>query len=274
MQYEQAQDLQPQEFKRLYGVQPQTFKQMVEVMREHTQHKKKSGCPKLSLEDQVLVALQYWREDRTYFHIAQDWQVSESTVCRVVHKVETILIRSGKFRLAGKKSLLLGPVLATVAIDVTESTIERPKRRQKQFYSGKKKRHTFKSQLVIDLSTGTIICTAHGKGKQHDFRLFQTSRVRFHHQSESLADKGYQGIHKFHALSQTPKKKPRGRQLSIADKRYNRELAKRRVMAEHVNRHLKIFKILGERYRNRDRRFGLRCNLIAALYNYELGLVQ
>jgi hypothetical protein len=58
MQYEQAQDLQPQEFKRLYGVQPQTFKQMVEVMREHTQHKKKSGCPKLSLEDQVLVALQ------------------------------------------------------------------------------------------------------------------------------------------------------------------------------------------------------------------------
>jgi hypothetical protein len=72
---------------------------MVEVMREHTQHKKKSGCPKLSLEDQVLVALQYWREYRTYFHIAQDWQVSESTVCRVVHKVETILIRSGKFRL-------------------------------------------------------------------------------------------------------------------------------------------------------------------------------
>ena len=65
MQYEQAQDLQPQEFKRLYGVQPQTFKQMVEVMREHTQHKKKSGCPKLSLEDQVLVALQYWREYRT-----------------------------------------------------------------------------------------------------------------------------------------------------------------------------------------------------------------
>lgn len=201
MRYEQAQDLQPQEFKRLYGVQHRTFAPLVEVMRHHAQLKKKSGSPKLSLEDQVLVALQYWREYRTYFHIAQDWGVSESTVCRIVHQVETTLIRSGKFRLAGKKSLLLGAALETVAIDVTESTIERPKRGQKRFYSGKKKRHTFKSQLVIDLATGRIICTAYGKGKRHDFRLFQTSGVRFHHQTESLADKGYQGIHKFHTKS-------------------------------------------------------------------------
>lgn len=53
---------------------------------------------------------------------------------------------------------------------------------------------------------------------------------------------------------------------------YNRDLAKRRVVAEHINRHLKIFLVLSERYRNRQRRFGLRYNLIAALYNYELGL--
>lgn len=65
---------------------------MVEVMRHHAVIKKKPGCPaKLNLEDQVLVALQYWREYRTYFHIASDWGVSESTVCRVVHKVETTL---------------------------------------------------------------------------------------------------------------------------------------------------------------------------------------
>ena len=78
------------------------------------------------------------------------------------------------------------------------------------------------------------------------------------------------GLAKLHANSQTPKKKPRGGQLSAEDKRFNRELARQRVVAEHINRQLKIFRILAERYRNRGRRFGLRCNLIAALYNFEL----
>lgn len=218
------------------------------------------------------MTLQYWREYRTYFHIAQDWGVSESTVCRTVHKVETTLIRSGKFRLAGKKSLLRGKVPETVAIDVTESPIERPQQRQKQFYSGKKKRHTLKSQLVVDLATAAVVCTAYDQGRRHDLRVFQASGVRFHRQTQGLGDKGYQGIHKLHSNSQIPKKKPRGGHLSADDKRYNRQLAQRRVVAEHVNRQLKIFKVLSERYRNRRRRFGLRCNLIAALYNYELGL--
>ncbi|MEX0270961.1 transposase family protein [Leptolyngbyaceae cyanobacterium UHCC 1019] len=62
--------------------------------------------------------------------------------------------------------------------------------------------------------------------------------------------------------------------LSATNKQYNRTLAQQRVVAEHVNRCLKIFKILPERYRNRRRRFGLRCNLIAALYNYELALAS
>jgi hypothetical protein len=74
--------------------------------------------------------------------------------------------------------------------------------------------------------------------------------------------------------SQTPKKKPRGKKLSKADRQSNRHLAQRRVMIEHVNRRLKIFRILSERYRNRRKRFGLRFNLIAGLYNYELALTE
>lgn len=273
MRYEQAKNLSPHDFKRLFGVKRLTFDAMVEVMQQHDQLKKKtSGDPKLTLEDQVLVALQYWREYRTYFHIAQDWDVSESTICRNVHKVETVLIRSGHFRLAGKKSLRQGKVPETIVVDVTESPIERPRRGQKQFYSGKKKRHTLKSQLVIDTSTRQIVCTAHGKGRHHDFHLWKTSRVQLHPHTKGLGDRGYQGLAKLHANSQTPKKKPRGGQLSAGDKRFNRELARQRVVAEHVNRQLKIFRILAERYRNRGRRFGLRCNLIAALYNFELEL--
>ena len=159
----------------------------------------------------MLVALQYWREYRTYFHIAQDWGVSESTICRTVQKVETALIRSGKFRLPGKKSLLQpGKIPETVVIDVTESPIERPKRGQRQFYSGKHKRHTHKSQVVVDPSNRGIVCTAHGKGQRHAERLWKASRVQLHPNTKRLGDRGYQGFGKLHPNSQTPKKKPRG----------------------------------------------------------------
>ena len=79
---------------------------MVRLVKGQQKLKKKAGSPsKLIIEDQVLVTLQYWREYRTYFHIAQDWKVSESTVFRVVRKVENILIKSRKFNLPGKKNL-------------------------------------------------------------------------------------------------------------------------------------------------------------------------
>jgi hypothetical protein len=154
-------------------------------------------------------------------------------------------------------------------MDVTESPIERPKRRQRQFYSGKKRRHTLKCQIVLELESGVIVCTFFGKGRRHDFKLYQASGVRFASATESLQDKGYQGIQKLHSNSRLPYKKPRGGQLTQVQKADNRALARRRVVIEQVNRCLKIFRILAERYRNRRRRFGLRCNLIAALYNYE-----
>ncbi len=276
MQYEQAKGLLEHDFKRLFGVHRTTFDEMVSVMQQRAQTKQKAGrSSKLSIQDQVLVTLQYWREYRPYFHIAQDWGVAESTICRTVQRVENTLIRSGKFKLPGKKHLLRNPnPPKTIVIDVTESPIERPKRHQKQFYSGKKKRHTLKAQLVVDQQTQQIFCTAYGKGRRHDFWVLRRSGVVLHPHTEGLGDKGYQGWHKLHANARVPKKKPRGGSLSPTDKQYNRELAQRRVVGEHVNRRLKIFKILSERYRNRRRRFGLRCNLIAALYNYELGLVS
>jgi IS5 family transposase len=87
-----------------------------------------------------------------------------------------------------------------------------------------------------------------------------------------LGDKGYQGVQNLHGFSQTPQKKPRKGKLSSGDKKRNRELARIRVVGEHVHRKLKVFKILSLTYRNRRKRFGLRFNLIAALYNYELRL--
>ena len=155
-------------------------------------------------------------------------------------------------------------------MDVMESPIERPKKHQKRFYSGKQGEHTLKTQVVFGQKTKKIRCLAHDRGKTHDFRLFKNSDVKFHKLLKVIADKGYQGIAKIHKLSETPIKKPRGGKLTKEQKKYNRQLNRLRVVVEHVNRSLKIFKILSNPYRNRHRRFGLRSNLIAGIYNYEL----
>lgn len=127
---------------------------------------------------------------------------------------------------------------------------------------------------MVEQATGAIICTTHAKGRVHDFRLFKSSRVRPQPAITCLADKGYQGIHKLHSNSHTPHKKSRGSNLSQYDLQHNRALARVRVICEQVIGKLKVFRILAERYRNRRQRFGLRFNLIAALYNYELHLCR
>ena len=115
-----------------------------------------------------------------------------------------------------------------------------------------------------------IIATAFANDSTHDFRLFKESKTVMAYQIVCLADTGYQGLAKLHANSQTPKKKSKHHPLTLEQKVTNRELARQRIFVEHVIRKVKIFRILSERYRNRRKRFGLRFNLIASLYNLEL----
>jgi len=90
----------------------------------------------------------------------------------------------------------------------------------------------------------------------------------------TLADSGYQGILDWHQNSQTPVKKSKLHPLTKEQKASNREISKERIFVENVIRRLKIFRILSERYRNRRKRFGLRFNLIAAIYNLELKMAS
>lgn len=130
MTYEQVKDLKSGDFKRLCGVRPETFAQMIEVVRTQIKPKRKTGRPgKLSLEDQLLMTLEYWREYRTYFHIGQSWGVNESTAYRIVKKIEDMLVNSRAFTLPGKKKLQKSDYkLEVVVVDVTETPIERPKK--------------------------------------------------------------------------------------------------------------------------------------------------
>lgn len=129
-----------------------------------------------------------------------------------------------------------------------------------------------KAQLVIDKKTKEVICAFYGRGPVHDFALFKQSNLKLSEALELLADRGYQGLEKLHENSKTPKKKPKKGKLTKEEKQVNRELSSRRVIVENVIRSLKIFRILSERYRNRRRRFSLRFNLIAGLYNFGLGI--
>lgn len=126
----QFKHLKPSAFKRKCGVHRETFEQMVEVLRPYLERTgKRGGQNKLSVEDQLLVVLEYWREYRTQFHIATSWGLSEAAVCRLIQKVEQLLLGCGKFRLPGKKQLYQNAHnWSVVVVDVTETPIERPKK--------------------------------------------------------------------------------------------------------------------------------------------------
>jgi hypothetical protein len=274
MNYEQLQNLTPKNFKRYCGVHQETFKEMVKIVKAEKIFQKKSGRPsKLCLENQILMTLSYLREYPTFFHLGIKWGINESNAYRIVIRTEKALINSGLFNLPGKKILYQSQnEIETVAVDVSEHEIERPQKKQKKYYSGKQKYHTIKSQVLANTKSTEIICTAFSNGRTHDFSLFKKSKIGMNEKLELLGDKGYQGIKKIHNNSRTPLKKTKNKTLSQAEKLLNRQLAKSRIIIENIHRSLNIFRILSSRYRNRRRRFGLRFNLIAGIYNYELSL--
>lgn len=132
MLYQKVKLLKAEKFRRLTGVHKGTFTKMVEVLKEADleKHAKHGGqISPMAIEDRLLMTMMYWRENRTYFHIAQTYGVSESCCWNTVRWIENTLIKSGVFRLPGKKKLLEGGMeLKVVLIDATETPVERPKK--------------------------------------------------------------------------------------------------------------------------------------------------
>ena len=141
MSYKKVKNLKTEDFKRLTGVHFDTFNQMVEIVKEAEKLRKKTGRPpKLRIEDQILMALEYLREYRTYFHLGTTWGVNESTAYRIIQKIENILIQAPQLRLPGKKRLIQeGCPLEAVVIDVSETPIERPKKNKNAIIAVRKK---------------------------------------------------------------------------------------------------------------------------------------
>ena len=189
-------------FKRLTGVNFKTFYTMLELLKVayDSKHQNRGRYSKLSLEEMLLLALSYLRSYATFFETGLHFDVSESTAQRIVFWVENVLVSSGIFALSGRKRLVDNhSKLKTVAVDVTEQQIERPKYHQHEYYSGKKKFHTLKTQVIINSENLEILAIAQSKGTTHDFKLYKQSIGKSVLNSIKIqADSGYQGIKVFH----------------------------------------------------------------------------
>ena len=130
--YEELKQLPPQQFRRLTGVKQETFSEMVNILVavQSSRYRKAGRKGGLSIEDKLLMALEYLREYRTYFHLGRSYGLSESACYRACRWVEDALIRSGKFSLPGKKALLKSDVeYELILVDASETPIERPKKK-------------------------------------------------------------------------------------------------------------------------------------------------
>ena len=118
-------------FKRYTGIHKATFHEMLDAMQQYEAAKTKSGRPSaLSLEEQIVLSLTYWREYRTLYHISMDFGIHESSASRIIRKVEDILVDSGKFELPKKLPSRVDDDMnwSVVIVDATEAPIERPKK--------------------------------------------------------------------------------------------------------------------------------------------------
>lgn len=142
MRFNQIEKESPENFRRLTGIKQATFNLMVNILNQaEAKRKLQGGKPnKLSIEDRLLMALEYLREYRTYFHISRGYGISESACYRNIRWIEDTLIKDGRFSLPGKKELLKSGVeYEVVLIDATESPIERPKKNKSTFTQGKRR---------------------------------------------------------------------------------------------------------------------------------------
>jgi hypothetical protein len=136
MKWKSAKTYNDAQFKRLVGVERETFGKMVfeiKKAKKLSQHKvpgkKRGPKPKLSVQDELLMTLVYYREYRTFFHTGAEFGVSEAQCWKIVTQVEKILIECQLFHLPGKKQLLESDhEWEVMLVDASEHAVERPKK--------------------------------------------------------------------------------------------------------------------------------------------------
>lgn len=220
----------------------------------------------LLLEDQLLMLLMYYRLYISQEFLGIIFNLHNCNVSRQINYLQPLL--SQIFKVPSKKVSLSEAELTEEKIieffvDATEQQIERPKKEQKPYYSGKKKRHTLKNQIIVDKKGKVRSVTKSNPGKKHDKKLFDESKIILPENSDLTGDLGYLGANGIIL----PNKKPKGKELTKEEKKYNKELSRRRITVEHTFGKMKIYQILSQKFRNPRHKHSLIFKNIAGLHN-------
>jgi len=273
VQFNASSLLYKRQFRYLTGVTPEIFRQMAERLRPSwdrlCRRKTRSGRPYGvgGLEDHLLVMLILYR-----CHITQDflgllYGVDKATISRALRRIEPLAKRA----LGVKRAIRVTQKEAqALLIDATEQPVQRPQRGQKHWYSGKKKRHSIKSEVIITQEERIVSVSPSTPGTVHDITIRRRGPP-LPENANGYADSGCQGCQEDHNGFDIPYKKPRKGKLSQSEKEYNHALSRFRVRVEHVIGRMKKFRILADRYRYPRSRHSVKFSIIAGITNMLAG---
>ena len=273
----------PKAFRQLTGITPAAFDHLLAELaprHEQAELRRKTRRPrlrkpgagpkhKLSLADRLLMLLIYYRTYTTHAFLGFLFGVDDSAVGRNINPLQPLL--AGVFRIPERTVTLEPDEIRELFFDATERAIPRPSRRQKRFYSGKKKRHTLKHQVVVVRKrkrrgqrrrVRIAAVSPVFPGSTHDKRVYDRARVVVPPGVRRTGDTAYLGT-----PLETPTRKPRKGSLTARQKRRNRRVSKRRIVVEHGIGKMKIWRVAAERYRNPRRCHTLMMKNVAGLHN-------
>ncbi len=250
------------------------------------------GKFKLPLRDRLLMLLVYYRLYATFTLVGFLFDLDQSNVCRDIRYLEPLVRQCLPLP---KKLHKLTRRLRTIEeveeffpgfkafIDATEQEIPRPKntKKRKTHYSGKKKRHTVKTQLTVNRKGAIVHKTNHARGRRHDYDIFKTSHPSLPEKVTPVVDSGYQGIQndfpELNAMIPFKRKNPgrghrgeKGEKLTPEQRSFNKELSKARVVVEHTISRLKKFNIFGTEFRNRLKNYDAMTDIVSGLVNFRI----
>jgi hypothetical protein len=240
---------------------------------------------KLDVKNRFLMLLIYYRLYITYTLAGFLFNLDQSNICRDIQKIEGLIRQcvpipqkiyplTKRLKTPEEVEKYFPGFLAFT--DCTEQQIPRSanRERKKTFYSGKKKRHTVKNQLMVNNHRGYIIHkVGYKKGRKHDYDIYKNNHpVVIPKQVVNVVDLGYLGIEKDFPdqLSALPYKKKRNRFLSDDEKEYNKIHSKKRIIVEHTISRLKKYRIMSDIFRNKLRKYNRISDIVAGLVNYRI----
>ncbi len=236
----------------------------------------------LATADQLLLTVVWLRQYPTNEVLGFLFGVSDSTASRTRTRVLPHLERAGRDTMrmpdpgSGRRKTLPKVLADTpglaVVIDSFEQRTHRPKRRQKAYYSGKKKAHTLKSQVAVDEESGRVVDVSDSvAGPTPDIKLLRRSRVlgKLPRGVGAIGDSGYVGMGAVRKRVPTavPRKKPRGKERPPEDRRYNRAFSRRRIVVEHAIGRMRRYQAITQVNRHGRTGHATRVRAIAGLVN-------